>query len=458
MVVIHACACLRASQNLLAKLIGNNRCRRRQRPFAFEIPNIFRIPPHTRIPASNYPPHPHPHPPPPLPPVLQSPLLKLYQPVFTMAARLTATRFLSRPLRAMSNSATGTRHRSITSLASRPHVSNRLTNTIPSIGIQQSRTLATATDSKEYTVRDALNEALAEELEADSKVFILGEEVALYNGAYKVTKGLLDRFGPDRVIDTPITESGFAGLAVGAALAGLKPITEFMTWNFAMQAIDQIINSAAKTHYMSGGIQPCNITFRGPNGFAAGLKVVSPWSSEDAKGLLKAAIRDPNPVVVLENELLYGQSFPMSAEAQRDDFVLPFGKAKIERVGKDITLVSLSRCVGQCLTAAEKLKAKYGVEAEVINLRSIKPMDVEAIVKSVKKTGNLIAVESGFPSFGVSSEILALSMEYMFGYLDAPAQRITGAEVPTPYAQGLEAMSFPDEDLIFRKAAQLLRV
>lgn len=336
--------------------------------------------------------------------------------------------------------------------------------------------LASAADVKEYTVRDALNEALAEELEADSKVFILGEEVALYNGAYKVTKGLLDRFGPDRVIDTPITESGFAGLAVGAALAGLKPITEFMTWNFAMQAIDQIINSAAKTHYMSGGIQPCNITFRGPNGFAAGvaaqhsqdytawygsipgLKVVSPWSSEDAKGLLKAAIRDPNPVVVLENELLYGQSFPMSAAAQKDDFVIPFGKAKIERVGKDITLVSLSRCVGQCLTAAEKLKSEYGVEAEVINLRSIKPMDVEAIVKSVKKTGNLIAVESGFPSFGVSSEILALSMEYMFDYLDSPAQRITGAEVPTPYAQGLEAMSFPDEDLIFRKAAQLLRV
>ncbi|EGX52529.1 hypothetical protein AOL_s00043g23 [Orbilia oligospora ATCC 24927] len=319
--------------------------------------------------------------------------------------------------------------------------------------------LASAADVKEYTVRDALNEALAEELEADSKVFILGEEVALYNGAYKVTKGLLDRFGPDRVIDTPITESGFAGLAVGAALAGLKPITEFMTWNFAMQAIDQIINSAAKTHYMSGGIQPYfTQDYTAWYGSIPGLKVVSPWSSEDAKGLLKAAIRDPNPVVVLENELLYGQSFPMSAAAQKDDFVIPFGKAKIERVGKDITLVSLSRCVGQCLTAAEKLKSEYGVEAEVINLRSIKPMDVEAIVKSVKKTGNLIAVESGFPSFGVSSEILALSMEYMFDYLDSPAQRITGAEVPTPYAQGLEAMSFPDEDLIFRKAAQLLRV
>ncbi|KAF3310676.1 pyruvate dehydrogenase E1, beta subunit [Orbilia oligospora] len=396
-----------------------------------------------------------------------------------MSATLATTRLLSRSFRGvLSHSVSRTPGcRSIASLTRTSRTSRPLTNFISkSNNTTQTRMLASAADVKEYTVRDALNEALAEELEADSKVFILGEEVALYNGAYKVTKGLLDRFGPDRVIDTPITESGFAGLAVGAALAGLKPITEFMTWNFAMQAIDQIINSAAKTHYMSGGIQPCNITFRGPNGFAAGvaaqhsqdytawygsipgLKVVSPWSSEDAKGLLKAAIRDPNPVVVLENELLYGQSFPMSAAAQKDDFVIPFGKAKIERVGKDITLVSLSRCVGQCLTAAEKLKSEYGVEAEVINLRSIKPMDVEAIVKSVKKTGNLIAVESGFPSFGVSSEILALSMEYMFDYLDSPAQRITGAEVPTPYAQGLEAMSFPDEDLIFRKAAQLLRV
>ncbi|KAK6501079.1 pyruvate dehydrogenase E1, beta subunit [Arthrobotrys musiformis] len=393
-----------------------------------------------------------------------------------MSAKLTTTRLLSRTLRGALAASHHTGRRSIASLTRAPHSIRPLANPASKFNNPQTRMLASAADIKEYTVRDALNEALAEELEADSKVFILGEEVALYNGAYKVTKGLLDRFGPDRVIDTPITESGFAGLAVGAALAGLKPITEFMTWNFAMQAIDQIINSAAKTHYMSGGIQPCNITFRGPNGFAAGvaaqhsqdytawygsipgLKVVSPWSSEDAKGLLKAAIRDPNPVVVLENELLYGQSFPMSAAAQKDDFVIPFGKAKIERVGKDITLVSLSRCVGQCLTAAEKLKAEYGVEAEVINLRSIKPMDVEAIVKSVKKTGNLIAVESGFPSFGVSSEILALSMEYMFDYLDSPAQRITGAEVPTPYAQGLEAMSFPDEDLIFRKAAQLLRV
>ncbi|KAG9686925.1 hypothetical protein KCU95_g19950, partial [Aureobasidium melanogenum] len=273
-----------------------------------------------------------------------------------------------------------------------------------------SRHYATQGGVKEMTVREALNEAMAEEMERNDKVFVLGEEVAQYNGAYKVTKGLLDRFGEKRVIDSPITESGFTGLTVGAALAGLHPVCEFMTFNFAMQAIDQIINSAAKTHYMSGGIQPCNITFRGPNGFAAGvaaqhsqdysawygsipgLKVVSPYSAEDAKGLMKAAIRDPNPVVVLENELLYGLSFPMSEEAQKDDFVIPFGKAKIERPGKDLTIVTLSRCVGQSLVAAEQLKQKYGIEAEVINLRSIKPLDVEAIVKSVKKTGHMMAV------------------------------------------------------------------
>ncbi|KAF1978537.1 hypothetical protein BU23DRAFT_549964 [Bimuria novae-zelandiae CBS 107.79] len=329
---------------------------------------------------------------------------------------------------------------------------------------------------KEMTVREALNEAMAEEMEANEKVFVLGEEVAQYNGAYKVTKGLLDRFGEKRVIDSPITESGFAGLCVGAALAGLHPVCEFMTFNFAMQAIDQIINSGAKTHYMSGGIQPCNITFRGPNGFAAGvaaqhsqdysawygsipgLKVVSPYSAEDAKGLLKAAIRDPNPVVVLENELLYGLSFPMSEAAQKDDFVIPIGKAKIERPGKDLTIVTLSRCVGQSLVAAEQLKKQYGVEAEVINLRSIKPLDIEAIVKSIKKTGNLLVVESGYPSFGVASEIITLACEYAFDYLDSPPARVTGAEVPTPYAQKLEEMSFPTEQLITSYAAKLLRV
>ncbi|KAI0111259.1 pyruvate dehydrogenase E1 component beta subunit [Nemania sp. FL0031] len=345
-----------------------------------------------------------------------------------------------------------------------------------SLTVSQRRSFADVKGTKDYTVRDALNEAMAEELEQNEKVFILGEEVAQYNGAYKVTKGLLDRFGDKRVIDTPITESGFCGLAVGAALSGLAPICEFMTFNFAMQAIDQIVNSAAKTLYMSGGIQPCNITFRGPNGFAAGvaaqhsqdysawygsipgLKVVSPWSAEDAKGLLKAAIRDPNPVVFLENELMYGVSFPMSEAAQKDDFVIPFGKAKIERQGKDLTMVSLSRTVGQCMVAAEALKKKYGVEVEVINLRSIKPLDVESIIKSVKKTHRLISVESGFPFAGMGAEILATTMEYGFDYLDAPAQRITGAEVPTPYAQGLEQLSFPTEQLIEDYAAKLLRV
>lgn len=340
----------------------------------------------------------------------------------------------------------------------------------------QFRSYAKESAVKQYTVRDALNEALAEELEQNPNVFILGEEVAQYNGAYKVTKGLWDRFGDKRVVDSPITESGFCGLTVGAALAGLQPVCEFMTFNFAMQAIDQIVNSAAKTHYMSGGIQPCNITFRGPNGFAAGvaaqhsqdysawygsipgLKVVSPWSAEDAKGLLKAAIRDPNPVCVLENELLYGESFPMSEEALKDNFILPFGKAKVERVGKDLTIVALSRCVGQSLVAAKALSEKYGVECEVINLRSIKPLDVQAIVKSVKKTHKLIAVESGFPAFGVGAEILALTMEYAFDYLDLPAQRITGADVPTPYAKCLEDISFPNENVIENYAKKLLNI
>ncbi|KAL0638119.1 pyruvate dehydrogenase E1, beta subunit [Maublancomyces gigas] len=285
---------------------------------------------------------------------------------------------------------------------------------------QQQRGMASA-GTKDYTVRDALNEALAEELERDEKVFIMGEEVAQYNGAYKVTKGLLDRFGDKRVIDTPITFRGPNGFASGVAAQHSQ---DYSAWY----------------------------------GSIPGLKVVTPWSAEDAKGLTKAAIRDPNPVIILENELLYGQSFPMSVEAQSSDFVLPIGKAKVERVGKDITIVTLSRCVGQALIAAENLKKKYGVDVEVINLRSVKPLDVETITRSVKKTNHLIALESGFPSFGVTSEILALSMEYMFDFLDAPAQRITGAEVPTPYAIGLEALSFPDEALIEKKVVQLLRL
>ncbi|PNP52407.1 hypothetical protein THARTR1_07011 [Trichoderma harzianum] len=382
---------------------------------------------------------------------------------------------MSRFLRPAARLAASTR--AATSIkANAPSFSQAIARPVYFGGSLQSRAYAEGAGVKEYTVRDALNEALAEELEANPKVFILGEEVAQYNGAYKVTKGLLDRFGEQRVIDTPITEMGFAGLATGAALSGLHPVCEFMTFNFAMQAIDHVVNSAAKTLYMSGGIQPCNITFRGPNGFAAGvaaqhsqdysawygsipgLKVVSPWSSEDAKGLLKAAIRDPNPVVVLENELMYGQSFPMSEAAQKDDFVIPFGKAKVERAGKDLTIVTMSRCVGQSLVAAENLKKNYGVEAEVINLRSIKPLDLESIVQSIKKTHRLLVVESGYPAFGVGAEILALSMEYAFDYLDGPAQRVTGAEVPTPYAQKLEEMSFPNEQLIENFAAKMLRL
>ncbi|KAG0169342.1 pyruvate dehydrogenase E1, beta subunit [Apophysomyces sp. BC1034] len=326
----------------------------------------------------------------------------------------------------------------------------------------------------EMTVRDALNQALEEEMLADEKVYILGEEVAQYNGAYKVTKGLLDKFGAKRVIDTPITEMGIAGIAVGSGFSGLKPICEFMTFNFAMQAIDQIVNSAAKTHYMSGGIVTCPIVFRGPNGAAAGvgaqhsqcfaawygsvpgLKVVSPWNSEDAKGLLKAAIRDPNPVVVLENELEYGVSYPMSQEALSSDFVLPIGKAKIEREGKDITIVSHSRSVGFSMKAAEEL-AKSGISAEVINLRSIKPLDTETIFKSIKKTNRIITVEGGWASFGVGSEIAAQIMESSaFDYLDAPLVRVAGADVPTPYAANLESLAFPDDKVIVKTVREVL--
>ncbi|GAO52712.1 hypothetical protein G7K_6783-t1 [Saitoella complicata NRRL Y-17804] len=341
--------------------------------------------------------------------------------------------------------------------------------------VGQQRQASTGNGEVKVTVRDALNAAMVEEMLRDPDVFIMGEEVAQYNGAYKVTKGLLDKFGEKRVIDTPITEMGFAGLCTGAALAGLKPVCEFMTFNFAMQAIDHIVNSAAKTHYMSGGIQPCNITFRGPNGAAAGvgaqhsqdyaawygsipgLKVVSPFSAEDCKGLMKAAIRDPNPVVVLENELMYGISFPLSAEAQKDDFVLPIGLAKVEREGTDITFVAHSKCVQDCLDAAEKLEKEEGIKAEVINLRSIKPLDIDAIIKSVKKTNRLVTVEGGFPGFGVGSEIAAQVMESeAFDYLDAPVERVTGSEVPTPYARTLEAFAFPDVDVVCRAARKAL--
>jgi len=324
------------------------------------------------------------------------------------------------------------------------------------------------------TVREALNTAMEEEMLRDENVFVLGEEVARYNGAYKVTKGLLDKFGEKRVVDTPITEMGFAGIAVGAALAGLRPICEFMTFNFAMQAIDQIVNSGGKTYYMSGGNVPCPVVFRGPNGAAAGvgaqhsqdyaawygqipgLKVISPWSAEDCRGLLKAAIRDPNPTVFLENEMLYGVSFPVSKEALSEDFLLPIGKAKVERAGSDITIVAHSKMVAHSLEAADIL-AKEGIQAEVINLRSIRPLDIDAIKASVKKTNRLVTVEGGFPAFGVGSEICAQIVESeAFDYLDAPVERVTGADVPTPYAANLEDLAFPDTPLIVKVAKRAL--
>ncbi|KAJ3013702.1 pyruvate dehydrogenase E1, beta subunit [Thoreauomyces humboldtii] len=322
------------------------------------------------------------------------------------------------------------------------------------------RSMATSSGNQ-MTVREALNQAMDEEMRRDKTVLLLGEEVAQYNGAYKVSKGLLDKFGPERVIDTPITEMGFAGLAVGAAMAGLKPICEFMTFNFAMQAIDHIVNSAAKTRYMSGGTVNVPIVFRGPNGAAAGvaaqhsqdyaawygqipgLKVVSPWSAEDCKGLMKAAIRDPDPVVVLENEIMYGQTFEVSDEVLKDDFVIPIGKAKVEKEGSDITVVAHSRAVGQSLEVAAELE-KQGIKVEVINLRSIRPLDIDTIIKSVKKTNRLVTVEGGFPQYSVGSEICAQIMESdAFDHLDAPVARVTGADIPTPYAKNLEDLSFP---------------
>lgn len=324
------------------------------------------------------------------------------------------------------------------------------------------------------TVREALNKALDEEMERDEDVFIMGEEVAEYNGAYKITKGLHDKYGAPRVFDTPITEAGFTGFAVGAAYKGLKPVVEYMTWNFSMQAIDQIINSAAKQLYMSAGTCQVPIVFRGPNGAAAGvgaqhsqcfgawyasvpgLKVVMPYSSEDARGMIKAAIRDPNPVVVLENELLYGTEFPMSDEAMDKDFVIPFGKAKIEREGTDLTIVTMSRQVGFSLEAAEEL-AKEGYSVEVINLRSIRPLDRDTIIKSVVKTNRVITVEEGWPQHGIGSEICACIMESeAFNYLDAPVERVTGADVPMPYATNLEQAALPQVNDIINTAKRAL--
>ncbi len=312
------------------------------------------------------------------------------------------------------------------------------------------------------TVRVALRDAMAEEMRRDPEVFVMGEEVAEYQGAYKVTEGLLAEFGERRVIDTPITEHGFAGLGVGAAFAGLKPVIEFMTWNFAMQAMDQIINSAAKTNYMSGGQVRCPIVFRGPNGAAArvgaqhsqcyaswyahvpGLIVLAPWDAASSKGLLKAAIRNPNPVIFLENEISYGKSYdvPDDATYNSGDFLVEIGKAKVVREGADVTITAFSLQVDMALAAAEELEAE-GISAEVIDLRTIRPLDTETIINSVRKTSRLVAVEEGFPYAGIASEIISVINEHAFDDLDAPVERVTGKDVPLPYAANLEKLALP---------------
>jgi pyruvate dehydrogenase E1 component beta subunit len=312
------------------------------------------------------------------------------------------------------------------------------------------------------TVREALRDAMAEEMRTDDMIFLMGEEVAEYQGAYKVSQGLLEEFGAKRVIDTPITEHGFTGVSVGAAFGGLKPIVEFMTFNFAMQAMDHLINYAAKTLYMSGGQMGCPVVFRGPNGAAAGvaaqhsqcfaswyahvpgLRVLSPYSGEDAKGLLKSAIRDPNPVVFLEHEIMYGRSFEVPDDP---DFTVPIGKAKVEREGTDVTITAFSIMVGVALEAAEKL-AEEGISAEVINLRSLRPLDTETIANSIKKTNRCVSVEEGWPVAGMGSEIAAITMEHAFDYLDAPVTRVCGEDVPMPYAKNLEAAALPNVDKV----------
>ncbi|MDX1294249.1 MAG: pyruvate dehydrogenase complex E1 component subunit beta [Hyphomonas sp.] len=342
----------------------------------------------------------------------------------------------------------------------------------PEAAVLSDPSVPEGTSYTETTVRDALRDAMAEEMRRDEAVFVMGEEVAEYQGAYKVTRELLQEFGSRRVVDTPITEHGFAGLGVGAAFAGLKPVVEFMTFNFAMQAIDQIINSAAKTLYMSGGQMGCPIVFRGPNGAASrvgaqhsqdysawygqipGLKVVAPYDAADAKGLLKAAIRDPNPVVFLEHELLYGSSFPVP---DLDDHVLPIGKAAIKRVGTDVTLVAHSRMVGFALQAAETL-AEQGIDAEVIDLRTIRPLDTATVVESVKKTNRIVCCEEGWRFFGVGAEIAATVTAEAFDYLDAPPARVHQKDVPLPYAANLEAMSLPNADDIVEAARRVCYV
>ena len=327
----------------------------------------------------------------------------------------------------------------------------------PKAAVEPDPEVPDGTEMVTMTIRDALRDAMAEEMRRDPDVFLMGEEVAEYQGAYKVSQGLLQEFGAGRVIDTPITEHGFAGIGVGAAMAGLKPIVEFMTFNFAMQAMDQIINSAAKTLYMSGGQMGCSIVFRGPNGAAArvaaqhsqdnsawysqipGLKVIAPFSAADYKGLLKAAIRDPNPVIFLENEMLYGHSGPVP---KLDDYVIPIGKARIVRGGGHVTIVSWSNGMSYALKAADEL-AKEGIEAEVIDLRTLRPMDTDTIVASVKKTGRAVTVEEGWQQNGVGAEIAARIMQHAFDYLDAPVTRVSGKDVPMPYAANLEKLALP---------------
>lgn len=316
--------------------------------------------------------------------------------------------------------------------------------------------------NEKMTVRESINSAMSDEIERDKDVFLIGEEVAQYNGAYKVSKGMWDRYGDQRIWDTPITESGFTGIAVGAGLMGLRPVVEFMTFNFALQAIDHVVNSCAKTHYMSAGDLTCPITFRGINGVSAsvgaqhtqcfgswysqvpGLKVVSPWSIEDCRGLLKAAIRDNDPVVVLENEMMYGVEFEKEDFFMDKDFLIEIGKAKIERAGTDVTITAHSKMVGHSLKAAEILKRDHNVDCEVLNLRTLRPLDRKAIIKSVKKTNRIVNVEEGWPQCGIGAEVAASLMESdAFDYLDAPMERLTGADVPMPYSWEIEGLAVP---------------
>ena len=356
-------------------------------------------------------------------------------------------------------------HATIKDIADKPYLEKEKIPSKPT----NDKPISIEANSSLITVREALRNAMAEEMRADKSVFVMGEEVAEYQGAYKVTQGLLDEFGGKRVYDTPITEHGFAGIGIGAAFGNLKPIVEFMTFNFAMQAMDQIINSAAKTLYMSGGQMGCPIVFRGPNGAASrvaaqhsqcyaswyahcpGLKVVSPWSSKDAKGLLKSAIRDPDPVIFLENEVMYGQSFSCPDD---DNFTLPIGKANIEKEGNDVTIIAFSIMVGKSLDAAQILKDK-NINAEVINLRTLRPLDVDTIIESVKKTNRVVTCEEGFPFSGIGAEISALITEKAFDWLDAPVVRVTGKDVPMPYAANLEKLALPQVDDIVSASAQV---